>query len=241
MTRIFHTSTITENSQLTLDDEAFNHVVRVLRMKEGDILTLFDGTNYTFQATLESITKKQAIVAVGAGQFDNRESPLNIHLGQVISRGDKMDFTIQKSVELGVNTITPLFSERCGVRLDDDRLSKKIQQWQKIVISACEQCGRNQIPVVKPAMNVEQWCSDLAEGLKLNLHPRATQSINTLEIHSNNIHLLIGPEGGLSDLEISQAEKQGFMGMLLGPRILRTETAALTAITALQTKFGDLG
>lgn len=240
MTRIFHHSPILANSHLQLDQEAFHHVVRVLRMKVGDPLTLFDGSNYIFDSILTEVNKNAAIVSVGEGRYDNRESSLNIHLGQVISRGDKMDFTIQKSVELGVTSITPLFSERCGVKLDNERLTKKIQQWQKVVISACEQCGRNQIPIVKPAMDVEQWCSTLKDGLKLNLHPRAKHSVHTL-MPNNTIHLLIGPEGGLSDSEIAMTTNYGFTDILLGPRILRTETAALTAITALQVKFGDLG
>lgn len=160
---------------------------------------------------------------------------------QVVSRGDKMEFTIQKSVELGVNTITPLLSERCGVKLDAKRFEKKLQQWQKIAISACEQCGRNKVPVIRPIMQLEDWCEEEYEGLKLNLHPRAPYSINSLPEPVQKVKLLIGPEGGLSDGEIEMASEKNFEQTLLGPRVLRTETAALTAITALQVRFGDLG
>ena len=241
MTRIFQPYTINQNSLITLDDNAFNHLIRVLRMKTGESITLFDGSNQITPAVIHEVNKKTVIVKTANSVLDNRESPLNIHLGQVISRGDKMEFTIQKSVELGVNTITPLLSERCGVKLDQERLEKKVQQWQKIIISACEQCGRNIIPSINPVMKLETWCANLTDSLKLNLHPKAEQGINQLPNHNKNISLLIGPEGGLSNEEISMTHQYQFTDILLGPRVLRTETAALTAITALQVRFGDLG
>ena len=241
MTRIFQPYTINQNSLITLDDNAFNHLIRVLRMKTGESITLFDGSNQITPAVIHEVNKKTVIVKTANSVLDNRESPLNIHLGQVISRGDKMEFTIQKSVELGVNTITPLLSERCGVKLDQERLEKKVQQWQKIVISACEQCGRNIIPSINPVMKLENWCANLTDSLKLNLHPKAEQGINQLPNDNKNISLLIGPEGGLSNEEISMTHQYQFTDILLGPRVLRTETAALTAITALQVRLGDLG
>ncbi|MBI0102876.1 16S rRNA (uracil(1498)-N(3))-methyltransferase [Gilliamella sp. W8145] len=241
MTRIFQPYTINQNSLITLDGNAFNHLIRVLRMKTGESITLFDGSNQITPAVIHEVNKKTVIVKTANSVLDNRESPLNIHLGQVISRGDKMEFTIQKSVELGVNTITPLLSERCGVKLDQERLEKKVQQWQKIVISACEQCGRNIIPSINPVMKLENWCANLTDSLKLNLHPKAEQGINQLPNDNKNISLLIGPEGGLSNEEISMTHQYQFTDILLGPRVLRTETAALTAITALQVRFGDLG
>jgi len=151
-----------------------------------------------------------------------------------------MDFTLQKSVELGVNTITPLFTERCGVKLSGERLAKKVEQWQKIVVSACEQSGRATVPVVKEPMYLNDWLTEQTEALKLNLHPRAEHSIMTLPIETARVRLLIGPEGGLSDEEIEVASDAGYTDVLMGPRVLRTETAALTAITALQCRFGDL-
>ncbi|OCG22969.1 MULTISPECIES: 16S rRNA (uracil(1498)-N(3))-methyltransferase [unclassified Gilliamella] len=241
MTRIFQPLTIVQNSLVTLDDNAFNHLIRVLRMKVGEEIILFDGSNHITPAVIYEVNKKSVTVKTASSVLENHESPLNIHLGQVISRGEKMEFTIQKSVELGINSITPLLSERCGVKLDADRLDKKVQQWQKIVISACEQCGRNVVPVVNPVMKLETWCANLTTPLRLNLHPKATHGVKQLPNGYNDISLLIGPEGGLSEDEISMTHNYQFTDILLGPRVLRTETAALTALTALQVYFGDLG
>ena len=239
--RIYHPEPLSSHSEVALCEDAANHVGRVLRMSQGQALQLFDGSNQVFDAEITQADKKSVRVRVGEGRLEDRESPLNLHLGQVISRGDKMEFTIQKSIELGANTITPLFSERCGVSLSGDRLAKKLQQWQKIAIAACEQCGRNRVPQVRPAMALEAWCAEQDDSLKLNLHPRASHSINTLPLPVNHVRLLIGPEGGLSADEIAMTSGHGFTDILLGPRVLRTETTALTAITALQVRFGDLG
>jgi len=239
--RIFHPEPLVSGSKIVLSEDAANHVGRVLRMTAGQALELFDGSNLTFAAEIVLADKKNVCVAIMESCADNRESPLWLHLGQVMSRGEKMEFTIQKAVELGVNTITPLFSERCGVKLDAERLAKKRQQWQKIVIAACEQCGRNSVPEVRQTMALEDWCAEEESGLKLNLHPRASHSINTLPQPVERVRLLIGPEGGLSADEISMTAHYGFIDILLGPRVLRTETTALTAITALQVRFGDLG
>lgn len=239
--RIYHPEPLQTNTTIALGDDAANHVGRVLRMTVGQQLELFDGTNQIFSAEILEASKKKVSVNILSSQFDDRESPLDLHLGQVISRGEKMEFTIQKSVELGVNTITPLLSERCGVRLDGERLEKKLQQWQKIAIAACEQSGRNRIPQVRPIQSLEAWCAEDDGGFKINLHPRATQSINTLPAELNKVRLLIGPEGGLSEEEIAMTANYQFTDILLGPRVLRTETTALTAITALQVRLGDLG
>ncbi|HBZ17342.1 16S rRNA (uracil(1498)-N(3))-methyltransferase [Pantoea sp. NPDC088449] len=239
--RIYHPEPLEVNSEVFLDEDAANHVGRVLRMTAGQQIELFDGSNLTFHAEITQADKKRVKVRVLASQADDRESPLHLHLGQVMSRGEKMEFTIQKSIELGVNVITPLFSERCGVKLDAERLAKKIQQWQKIAIAACEQCGRNRVPEIREPMTLLAWCAEADEGLKLNLHPRANHSINTLPQPVERLRLLIGPEGGLSADEIAMTAQQGFTDILLGPRVLRTETTALTAITALQVRFGDLG
>ncbi|WP_313082424.1 16S rRNA (uracil(1498)-N(3))-methyltransferase [Atlantibacter sp.] len=239
--RIYHHEPLSPNLEIALSDDAANHVGRVLRMGPDHQLQLFDGSNQVFDARITHADKKSVRVQVLSAAEDNRESPLHLHLGQVMSRGEKMEFTIQKSIELGVNIITPLFSERCGVKLDAERLNKKIQQWQKIAIAACEQCGRNRVPEIRPAMDLEDWCAEPDVGLKLNLHPRASQSINTLPLPVQRVRLLIGPEGGLSADEIAMTAQHQFTDILLGPRVLRTETTALTAITALQVRFGDLG
>ncbi|WP_369310092.1 16S rRNA (uracil(1498)-N(3))-methyltransferase [Providencia rettgeri] len=239
--RIYHPEPIQTNTTISLGDDAANHVGRVLRMMIGQKLELFDGSNQTFSAEITAASKKHVQVYIESGKLDDRESPLDLHLGQVMSRGEKMEFTIQKSVELGVNTITPLISERCGVRLDGERLEKKRQQWQKIAIAACEQCGRNRLPEIRPVQSLEAWCAEDDGAFKVNLHPRATESINTLPTQLKKVRLLIGPEGGLSADEIAMTANYQFTDILLGPRVLRTETTALTAITALQVRLGDLG
>ncbi len=239
--RIYQPQPLAVNQQLNLDEDGAAHIGKVLRMGSGEHISLFNGDGHDYLAEIVDAGKKSVTVKVQSCEVNPSESPLNLHLGQVISRGDRMEFTIQKSVELGVNTITPLFSDRCGVKLTGERLEKKIQQWQKIVISACEQSGRSQVPIVRPAMELQEWCSEPTSALKLNLHPRAAHGINGLDLSHTRVRLLIGPEGGLSAEEIAMTETYQFTDVLLGPRVLRTETASLTAITALQLRFGDLG
>lgn len=238
--RIYQPTQLKIGQSLPLNDDAFGHVVRVLRLPVNAKITLFNGDGNNYGATLTEISKKSATVLIESQQANNVESPLNIHLGQGISRGDKMDYTLQKSVELGVNTITPIFTERCGVKLNKERLAKKLEQWQKIVNSACEQCGRSVVPVVEQPITLNEWLNQETSALKLNLHPKAQHSIMSLPIENQEVRLLIGPEGGLSDNEILLAGEAEFIDVLLGPRILRTETAALTAITSLQCRYGDL-
>jgi 16S rRNA (uracil1498-N3)-methyltransferase len=210
-------------------------------MQPEQSLILFNGDGHQYPAVITSIDKKQVTVTIEQQQRKDVESPIDLHLGQVVSRGEKMEFTIQKAVELGVTSITPLLSERCGVKLTHERMSKKVTQWQRIVISACEQSGRNRVPEVRPTTQLFDWLTQPLDGLKLNLHPKARHSINTLDDSAKQFTLLVGPEGGLSENEIDEARRRGFTDILLGPRVLRTETAALTAITALQARFGDLG
>ncbi|MDH2998991.1 16S rRNA (uracil(1498)-N(3))-methyltransferase [Pasteurellaceae bacterium LFhippo2] len=239
--RIYHPELLAGKTNCILSEDATNHVGRVLRMGEGAELILFDGSNHIFNAVIKTVSKKQIEVEITSSELDDRESNLPIHLGQVISRGDRMEFTIQKSVELGVTTITPLWSERCGVKLDGERQDKKIQQWQKIAIAACEQCGRNVVPEIRPIMKLTDWCKEQDGMLKLNLHPRAKYTIKSLpNVPQEGVRLLIGSEGGLSAEEIAMTETEGFTEVLLGKRVLRTETASLATITALQILYGDL-
>ncbi len=238
--RIFHSQPLSLNMVTELDDEAANHVGRVLRMEAGQQLELFNNDGNNYAAQIENASKKHVSVKITAVAANPSESPLHIHLGQVISRGDRMEFTIQKSVELGVNKITPLTSERCGVKLNQERFEKKRQQWQKIAIAACEQSGRSVVPEIAPLQSLEQWASEESAAMKLNLHPKAPYSIKTLPTPEHGVRLLIGPEGGLSEQEIENCNQHQFQETILGPRVLRTETAALTAITALQCQFGDL-
>jgi len=247
--RVYQNTEFSVGQVYALNDDTFGHTVRVLRLKEGDAITVFNGLNSNdgygeFQGQLVNVSKKHADVLINHFQHIDIESPLNIHLAQGISRGDRMDFTLQKSVELGVNTITPIFTERCGVKLNNERLAKKHEQWQKIVISACEQSGRCTVPIVNAPISLQEWLAQSTDAIKINLHPKAKHSIMSLPVSETNqevkVRLVIGPEGGLSDDEIKQANDANCIDVLLGPRVLRTETAALTAITALQCRFGDL-
>ncbi len=238
--RIFHPSPITAHSSVQLCDSAAGHVARVLRLQAGDPIELFDGRGGAYRAELSSVDKRVVSAAILEHIDTECESPLPIHLGQAVSRGDKMDFTIQKSVELGVTEITPLLSERCGVKLDAKRWAKKLEHWQQVAISACEQCGRNRIPLLHPPLSLSEWLAQPHTQLALTLHPRqATPLASLTDIPADGVRLLVGPEGGLTDEEISAALASGFRTTLLGPRILRTETAALAAIAALQVRFGD--
>lgn len=238
--RIYHSEHISTESTLSLEADAANHVGRVLRMQTGQELILFNGDGFDYSAEITATSKKNVEVAITGQTQVNNESPLSLHLAQGISRGDKMDFTIQKSVELGITEITPIFTERCGVKLSGERLQKKHAQWQKIAISACEQSGRSIVPVIHPPITIREFLSQQTSQLKLNLHPRATTNIKGLDCPSEGIRFIIGPEGGLDDNEIELAGNAGYTDVLLGPRVLRTETAALTLLAALQLQFGDL-
>ncbi|WP_022940213.1 16S rRNA (uracil(1498)-N(3))-methyltransferase [Psychromonas hadalis] len=237
--RFYDPQPLTVKQTVQLGDDVTQHI-RVLRLKVKGTITLFNGQGGEYSATLIDVQKRNCTVHIDDFHETDNESPLHLHLGQVISRGERMEFVIQKAVELGVNEITPLISERCGVKINLERMAKKQQQWQKIAIAACEQSGRNSVPTIHATEQLTAWCSAPTDAVKLTLHPRAKYSINTLPDNITNISLLIGPEGGLSEQEITLTETLNFTETLLGPRILRTETAALTAITALQCRFGDL-
>ncbi|MBQ4832846.1 16S rRNA (uracil(1498)-N(3))-methyltransferase [Pseudoalteromonas sp. MMG010] len=237
---IYQASDIALNTPISLNDDAAGHISRVLRMKVGEKISLFNGQGGEFLSEISEITKKSVVVLPIEYIDHNAESPLKVHLGQCISRGDKMDFTIQKSVELGVNEITPIFSQRCGVKLNADRLDKKHQQWQKIAISAAEQSGRNAVTVIHPPIDLQTWLEQTSTEIKLTLHPRAEHSIKTIIVPDAGVRFLIGPEGGFTDEEMLNTKQQEFVDIRLGPRVLRTETAALTVLSALQLQFGDL-
>ena len=237
---IYQASPIVIATPVQLEDDAAGHIGRVLRMKVGEHISLFNGEGGEYLCELIEVGKK-SVVAMPL-KFDDKdvESPLSIHLGQGISRGDKMDFTIQKSVELGITEITPIFSQRCGVKLSPERLAKKHLQWQKIAIAAAEQSGRNSITTIHPPIELSQWLAQDSDEIKLTLHPRAEHSIKTIKVPGAGVRFLVGPEGGFTDEEIAQTKQQAFVDIRIGPRVLRTETAALTVLSALQLQFGDL-
>lgn len=238
--RIYEPQTYEEGALVVLSPGASLHVGVVLRMKVGEALTLFCGDDREFSATIAEVKKKQVVVRIDKVHLVSRESPLSLHLAQAISKGDRMDIVMQKATELGVKSIIPIISQRCVVSLDKERMAKKVQQWQAIVISSCEQSGRNYIPIVHQPLYLEDYLDAAKESLKLVLSPNAKLAFSDLKELPKEIALLIGPEGGLSREEINKAKAFGFQDLLLGPRILRTETAAITALSVLQAFAGDL-
>jgi 16S rRNA (uracil1498-N3)-methyltransferase len=239
--RIYISNHLKAGSTIELDDRAFQHTVKVLRLREDSEIILFNGSGGEYSATLTKVTKKQAVAEVNDFFEKESESPLSIHLALGISKGERMDFAIQKSVELGVTEITPLYTERCVVNLDAKREAKRLDHWQGIIISACEQSGRNTVPQLHKPVDIRKSFSGLPEtDIKLTLSPYAKQSLKELKTPGNGVLIMIGPEGGLSEQEVELAVKHNFSAMRMGPRILRTETAAITAISAIQTLWGDL-
>ena len=239
--RIFTNSPLAVGSQCQLDDNAANHVGRVLRMQAGQALLLFNGDGHDYHATITEAGKKHVLVAVTEAAENETESPLRVVLAQTLSKGDRMDYAVQKAVEMGVSEIVPLTTERCDVKLKGDREDKRLRHWQQVAISAAEQCGRARVPEIQPVMTVQQWLEHAqACDLRLVLHHRTEQSLNTLEKPSS-IALMIGPEGGLTAEEIALAESHGFLPVALGPRVLRTETAPVAAIALCQWLWGDIG
>lgn len=217
------------------------HAVRVMRLKVGDTLQLFCGDGFDYACALTSIEKKSAQVEVLSRKAIDCESPLSIRLLQGISSGDRMDFTIQKAVELGVTEIYPLSTERCVTKLSGDRAEKRTEHWQGVAIAACEQSGRAIVPTVHAPLSLVQWLGQHAspETLNLILDPVGAQRLASFSKPQHMIQLLIGPEGGLSAAEIALARQHHFQSIVIGPRILRTETAALTAIASMQALWGD--
>lgn len=210
-------------------------------MDTGRELILFNGQGGEYRATITAINKKNVEVRVEDFSDIDRQSPLDINLGIGISRGERFDWVLQKATELGVNRITPLLTERTEVKLNGDRLQKKLQHWQQIAISACEQCQRNRLPEIASPQRLDSWLSEAAQntGLKLVLHHRSEQSLAEHQ-SPERVTLLIGPEGGLSEAEIQTAEQRGFSALSLGPRVLRTETAPVVALSLMQYLWGDI-
>ncbi|QCI22851.1 16S rRNA (uracil(1498)-N(3))-methyltransferase [Buchnera aphidicola] len=239
--RIYVKDHLETNKIYFLSEENIHYIKKVLRMKIQDILELFNNTNYIFFANIIYISKKTIQIKIFKSELKNIESSLHIHLGQVISKHEKMDFTIQKSIEMGVHMITPLFFENSYFQKKNINIFHKMKRWEKIAISACQQCHRNIIPKIKTPKNIFSWCEgNTNNDIKIIFHPNTKLTINNLKKPIKYIRIIIGSEKGFSNNEIQKIIKYGFIPMRLGPRILRTETASLAIITALQTKFGDL-
>ena len=220
-----------------LPEAQAHYLSRVLRLSAGAAVQLFDGSGHEYRGELSSVSKKAVQVQLLECIDGLAESSLRIHLGQGLSRGERMDWAIQKATELGVTEITPLFTERCEVRLNDERAQKRLEHWQHIAISACEQCGRSQVPVIHPPQPLKDWQANVQADLKLVLHPVAQPL--TKHAAPSTLAFLIGPEGGLTENEVNQAEQHDFQAARLGPRVLRTETAPVVALSVAQQLWGD--
>lgn len=239
--RIYTTQALVVDSSIDLDEGAARHLTSVLRMTVGQELIVFNGLGGEYSAQLTLAKKGKASATVTGFTDSNRESPLQLHLAIGMSRGERMDWIVQKATELGVNQITPLFTSRCEVKLSGERLEKRISHWQQVAISACEQSQRNTVPTINPAMTVVDWLPVCESGLKLVLHHRTERRLADMTNGDNSIALLVGPEGGLADREIEQAIGAGFEPLAIGPRVLRTETAPLAAMSIIQSVWGDMG
>ncbi|WP_439106453.1 16S rRNA (uracil(1498)-N(3))-methyltransferase [Congregibacter sp.] len=239
--RFFTAQALSVGCGLSLEKEPSRHIAKALRMRVDDSLCLFDGGGSEAYARITAVDKDSVSVYVEDVSQPLRESPLETILIIALSRGDRMDTIVQKATELGVNEIWPIISERTGVRLDAQRLAKKRDHWERIAISACEQCGRNRLPVIATSNSYAASLAKAAEregGLRLIMHP--AKDSTPLPEESASVTMLVGPEGGFSDDEVSAAANAGFIPFVLGPRILRTETAPIAGLALAQARWGDL-
>lgn len=241
MTRIYLDLPLAPQMVLCLPETAARHLVQVLRMQTGEHFIAFNGEGGEFSASLVSIGKRESTAVIDSFHDINRESSLHVTLAQCVSKGERMDYTLQKAVELGVSEIVPLLSARSVVRMERERWEKKLEHWRGVIISACEQSGRTRIPLLHPVKELRDWLP-LAQkaALKLTLATEARRSLREVEHAGEPVALLIGPEGGLDAQEIKNAERAGFLTVKLGPRILRTETAGLVCLANIQSLWGDL-
>lgn len=240
LSRFFLASPLATNTVFDLPKEVLHYMLTVLRLREGDRLRVFNGQGGEYDACLIDVGKKSARLRVSEWHTIERESPLSLTLVQAISRTDHMDYALQKAVELGVTCIVPIMTER-SVRLDPITATKRTQHWQKILISACEQSGRNRLPLLRPVTSLTQYLTEPADGLAYVLSPTANQALPLhMATPPTAIRVLIGAEGGLSDTEIADAEQVGYKTVSLGTRILRTETATISILTIFQMLYGDL-
>ena len=239
MTRLYFPGTIADHGECHVAAPQAHHVIHVLRLQPGAALILFDGRGVEFPALIKRIDKSGLTLTVSGHRAVSRESPLRVVLAQGVSSGERMDYTVQKCVELGVSAIQPLITQRSVVRLNAERAEKRVAHWQAIAASACEQCGRNLLPEVLPVQPLMKWLVTPAPGTRYLLSPRAATGLRDLARPAEGVTLLVGPEGGWNAEETTAAHGAGFTPLTLGPRVLRTETAAAAALAAMQALWGD--
>jgi 16S rRNA (uracil1498-N3)-methyltransferase len=241
--RFFVPEGLATGAERPLPDEAAHHAARVLRLAQGDPVTLFDGCGGEYLGVIVRIDRGAVVVRAAGFTDTTRESPVAVTLVQGVSSGDRMDYTIRKAVELGIGAIVPVFTERGVVRLAGERADRRTSHWRALAVAACEQCGRNRVPDVAPPAPFADWLGQLtgpeACELRLALSPSGEQRLAELPRPTGPITLLAGPEGGLTGEEARLAHSRGFQAVRLGPRVLRTETAALAALAAIQALWGD--
>jgi len=239
--RLFSPLQLRANAELSFGSEQARYVGRVLRLRPGDALTVFDGNGGEYPATIGTITKQELNLSVGEHISRSAESPLRIRLVQGVSRGERMDIVVQKATELGVQRISPVLTDFSVVKLEPDRAAKRRDHWQKVAQSACEQCWRNIVPAIDAPQSLLDWFGDNAgsDKLQLILRADARDSMPAINVPGNDLTILIGPEGGFSEAEYERATVAGLRAVRLGPRIMRTETAALAAISIAQATWGD--
>lgn len=237
--RIYTPQTLGLGDQIELDDSATHYVSRVLRLAVGDSIILFNGDGSDYSAEIGEIQRQQISFRITGNTVPENESPLKITLVQAISRGERMDYSLQKATELGVSCIQPVTSRRVEVRLDEKRQDKRLEHWRKVVISACEQSGRAVVPGVKAPIPLAQWAALPDESPRLVLDPMAESRLSQFRPEVNGTSLLVGPEGGISDKELQGLYALGVIPVSLGRRVLRTESAGPAAIAVLQAMAGD--
>lgn len=238
--RIYQNQALEVGDTVALDENGSRHVGTVLRGKPGDIITVFNNKGGEFKGDIVDVSKKSVIVKLNEWIDVSRTSSVHTHLGQVMSRGDRMDYALQKAVELGVSEITPLFSQRCEVKLSGQREEKRLKQWEHLIISTCEQCGLNQLPTLNPAISFEEWCTQIASQQKWILHPGHTSQQQLFQQEKpESITLAVGPEGGFNEHELSIAQANSFTCITFGPRVFRTETAPIVCLSLIQSYWGD--
>lgn len=236
--RIFTEQALVEGAAVALEEGPSRHIGKVLRMQVGRELILFNGQGGEYQAIITQASKKVIEVEIREFSIDSKQSSLNIELGIGLSKGDRFELVLQKATELGVSKIVPLLSQRSEVKLNPERLAKKLASWRQIIVGACEQCQLNIVPTLSEPLKLDQWLSGCDSDLKLVLHHRSDGTLADMP-EPKSLSLLIGPEGGLTDEEIKRAQSHNFKALTLGPRVLRTETAPLAAISLAQYLWGD--
>lgn len=242
LTRLYVSDQLQPGKELQLREEQARYVGRALRLRSGDALTIFNGKDGEFEAIVATISKFSVTVTLGERRDSAAESPLKVHLVQGISRGDRMDFIVQKATELGVKRISPVLTEYGVIKLDATRAGKRRDHWRKVAESACEQSGRIRPPLIDVPMPLNSWFGNKTEDadIDLILQPGVATTLTSIAAPKTKVCILIGPEGGFSPAEGENAAIAGFAAVSLGPRILRTETAALAALAIVQSLWGDL-